>query len=250
MKSEIEPILNLQEIDIQIGQMNVLINRIPKEIESLEAEIEDFKKGLETKEQKYKHLAVTRNKLEGDIEEKNASIQKKEIQLNSVKTNHEYTAFLKEISGLKGQISEVEEKLLEIMEQLEVNEKASEEEQKEIDLKVDGGQAKIEERKNHLEGLNRDLEQLKSKREEVSKGCGGDSFKRYQLYLKKRPGPAFVPIEENGACGGCRWVLPPNVRNEVMKEKLIQCENCSRYLFWKPPDPEKIENENQEKAVS
>ncbi|MDA3793331.1 MAG: C4-type zinc ribbon domain-containing protein [Elusimicrobia bacterium] len=55
------------------------------------------------------------------------------------------------------------------------------------------------------------------------------------LYSKIKERKTIVLVKvENSACGGCHASVRPQKINEILKEdKIVQCENCSRFLYIK-----------------
>ena len=244
VNNEVEAVLNLQQIDLEIIKVNQQLEKIPLEIKLLENGRAELKNSLSNIDDAIKKARLDQKEMEKDIEVKKASIQKLEMQLNSVKKNEEYTALLHEIENAKKTIFTSENKIIEAMESVEKKErektsKVRENESREAEiLKQIGEQKKIE---SELKAKNLDLE---NQRKTAALACKGSLYKKYQRFMEKKQTVALVVLEKNGACSGCHQNLPPHIRNEVMKGRITTCDNCARLLYWdKTPSPQETEGE-------
>jgi len=77
-----------------------------------------------------------------------------------------------------------------------------------------------------LEGL----EDLQSARDELTLGLDKVLLSRYER-TAKRLGRAVVPVTGN-ICLGCFSVIPTAYTSSENREKILQCENCGRILYW------------------
>ena len=248
MKEQISAILNLQNIDLEIINVESEISKFPKDIKELESQKEVTKNSFKIFEEEIKKQKMLQKQLENDIESNKEKQKKLEFQLNAIKTNNEYTLMLKEIEGVKKMISGIEDKLLDVMGSIENSDLARKEKQKEIDEEVRVLDEALKEKKQELENLNKKIDQLKKERKENALKCKGDLYNRYEKYMEKKHSIVLVPLEKNGACSGCHQNLPPNIRNEVLKGKILQCDNCARLLFWKEDKEEGKEDNSTDNS--
>ena len=102
-------------------------------------------------------------------------------------------------------------------------------------LAIEEAKLKEQERaiKAELEEIEKKLTQLNLEREVVAPQVEEDILKKYERVLVNKYGLAIVPVNDN-ACQGCHMSLPPQVINQIrLKQELIICENCSRFLYIK-----------------
>jgi len=246
MSSEVDAILKLQNLDLDILDIQEKMDIIPDEIQKIEAIKKDCDQEFVAFEEGIKKQKLAQKELEGEIESQKAKLQKLEMQLHAIKTNNEYTAMLKEIDTAKHHITETEDKLLGIMEVVENHDLAKARKKQELEERNKVSDARIQEFQNELQTLTAQMEQLKKERHEATGACSGALYLRYERFIKKKKSIALVPLEKHGACSGCHRNLPPNIRNEVIKGKVLQCDNCSRLLFW--PKGMTIDEDSSEPA--
>ncbi len=243
LHSEVEPILKVQNIDLEIISIRESINQIPAQIKLLEEKKVQFKNILQNMDDDLKKQKLSQKELEKDIESKKATLLKIQSQLNAVKKNEEYTALLKEIDLHKKEIFQVENKIIEIMESLESMETAKDKKKKQIQEDEAQVNHDIQEKNQELAAIKNKVSEMEKNRTEAASLCSGQLFKKYQKFVEKKQTIALVPLEKNGSCSGCHQVLPPNTKNDVMKGRIVQCDNCARLLFWDKNTDEKAPDE-------
>jgi predicted nucleic acid-binding Zn-ribbon protein len=235
---EVVSILDLQNLDLELMRIKSETEAIPAEIKKIEDTIALEQKQQKTFEEEFKKQNLAQKALEGEIQTKKEQIKKYESQLNAVKKNDEYTKLLNEIAAVKEQIRGIEEQTIVLMEKVEVGDQEIASRRTHMNAEIKNGQEAIAEKKKTSQALHTKLETLISQRTTQAKKCQGSLYPLYEKFMQKKQTIALVPVEKNGSCGGCRRALPPNIKNEVMKGKIIQCETCSRLLFWVSADME------------
>jgi hypothetical protein len=221
----------IQEVDKEIYRHARTLRSIPQEIEKLKGELETEKSTLRSLEQESKNFQVQQKKKETDLAAKEENIRKYEAQLNSVKTNKEYTALQHEINNLKADNQMLEEEILKIMEQGETYKTKIAEEKKRLvqhEAEFQNREKALLDEKKKVEN---EIAELKTKKIELSKGADPEILSLYERILVKKEGIALVPVV-NGACSSCSMQLRPQLLDQVhMKDRVVVCENCSRILF-------------------
>ena len=76
-----------------------------------------------------------------------------------------------------------------------------------------------------------DIESLKEAREKIVAKLGQQLYNKYER-IKNAYGNSVVSVVD-GICLGCFSVLPTALVSQKDKnEKIINCPNCGRFLFW------------------
>ena len=115
MHPDLKAVVEVQQLDQQAAELTVLIDSLPKQIQTLQSQLDDF---IHAHEERKKRLAANlkeRKDLEGDIKAIQEKITKHKDQLYQVKTNEQYKAMLKEIEGEEANIRKIEDQILEKM---------------------------------------------------------------------------------------------------------------------------------------
>lgn len=231
VKTEIQKLITLQEIDSEIFDLAAEKESFPPKIQERDAILEQEKSGIKIAEQKLKELQVSKKDRDNDLASAEEKIKKHEAELAKIKTNKEYTAMIDQIKSLRADVSMLEEKILSVLDEIDTaacvlgTEKGRfETEQKKIDKEKE--EIKAEERK-----IDSRLNELRAKRLDLVKSLDVSIMKRYDKILHSR-GKYAVSKVNGEFCGICNMRLRPQVINEVkMLKDVITCESCSRILY-------------------
>lgn len=236
MNEKITSLLKLQEIDLDLDKdVNLQAQLAPKR-EKLKAEFAALQAQAEEAKKTFTQAQVDRKNLELDIESKDQAVRKSSSELNSVKSNDAYKALLTQIEDAKKAKSELEDKVLELMEKMDGLQKQSKDAEKKLvqdKALFDQKSAELDAEEARLKG---ELEGRKKSRDEFALSLPADIRDLYESTRRGRRGmQVLVPIKAGNTCGGCRMTLPPNVVNQVLKRgELVSCESCTRILYILP----------------
>lgn len=233
MKQGIESLYSLQKSDDGIKSLDDLMQEIPKKIQELELERDGKKAIVETAEGKLRENAKEREKLEKDILVVREKIKKYREQMGKVTTNKEYQGFMAEIKFEEGNISAIEEKIIEKM--VESDEIVKEIRESEVEYKKIAGEYNKE-----IKVLTQDMVDCKTRLEEAGKnrqeirGRIPAALLRVYDQLWEKKGGKAVSYVESDFCGVCNVKIRPQRLNEIIVcSDLFFCENCGRILFYR-----------------
>ena len=201
---------------------------------ALEARIAERIAGVAAVKERMAENQAARREIERDLAAVQARLSKYKDQLMEVKTNKEYQAMQTEISVAEQNVRTQEDRLLERMEETDVL--AAELKSSEAALKAEQGD--VEQRRQALEAergaLEEELERNNAERTTVSSQLSAPALALFEHVAKHRRGVALSEARD-GHCTQCHVRLRPQVYNEVRRnEDLIQCESCSRILYYSP----------------
>lgn len=247
MHEKIKLLIDLQQCDLKISDMERRKKEIPNKIELVSKKVEDAKKELENDAANLNALKKERRQVEMEIDDMEVKIRKSNEKLANIKTNKEYRAALKEIDELQEQKSQLEDKLLEIMEAIEV----AEERHKEIKEKIKQEEKACEEEKKRIlaeeKVLESEIGKLKKVREQLCekiKKVDGRLLQEYEFLRARKGGIAISPVIR-GVCQTCHLGIPPQKFNELIKgETLMKCPHCMRIIYW--GDDERYQDKKSE----
>ncbi|MBI5748408.1 MAG: hypothetical protein HZA00_04725 [Nitrospinae bacterium] len=232
MNRQLELLINLQNIDIEIGKLEDNFKKIPQEIDQLyhicqqiKEEIGQIRKELDL------HNKERREKERG-VEIENDHISKTKVKLSQVKTNEEYSAILKEVDSAKEKIKKLEDEDLNLMELIDEEQKTLKEREKLLKEEDKRFQEIKGEKEKDIEGFKKTIEEKKQQRESISSSLDNKVLQDYLKVSKNREGIAVARFSD-GICQGCFLSLPPQLASEIRKnEVLIKCPHCQRVLYW------------------
>ncbi|MCK4349655.1 MAG: hypothetical protein KAX13_02290, partial [Candidatus Krumholzibacteria bacterium] len=132
MRKQLERLARLQEIDDQLAMLERSKGDYPQRIEELESTLGQRLHEAEEVEQSRDELEKERRLLERRAKGYENQLDKLQKRLSDVKTNKEWDALQKEMDAVKGELSQTEDRLLIVMEELESLGAAAESEGEEL----------------------------------------------------------------------------------------------------------------------
>jgi len=220
----------LQEADLELEANEQALRQIASQLGESQAMVKARTK-LTSENQRLEELKQQQRSLEWEIDSlvtKLAPAQKR-LYEGSVKNPKELTNLQHEVEGLKSKREQLEDKALEVMEQVELTETSVTEitnESKRLEAEWQSQQQQLS---NNMEELKTTLSDLKCNRETLSISINPEAIEFYDK-LKKRKGSAMAKVEQ-GICRGCRISLSAAELQQARSGNLVQCSNCGRILF-------------------
>lgn len=232
MKDKIRVLIHLQDCDNRIKKIIDRKNEGPLRIQRLEAELKAYELNFQEEYTRLESLKKDRREIELNIQDLEDSIVKSNIKLSNIKSNKEYRAALKEIEDFKKGQSQIEDKAIQLMEEIEVLEKKrleNKDKQKELQIKFEKDKEKI---MTELNGLDKKLEGLERERIKLCQTTDQELLDRY-LFLKDRKEGLAISSVVSAVCQTCHMGIPPQKFNELIKgNSLLTCPNCYRIIYW------------------
>lgn len=234
MKTHIESLLKLQEIDLSIRNLNekktaapLRVNLLTEKKNGLEQELAALN---DTLQEVQKHKIDIEDELAIETEHLNKSQQK----LMSIKTNREYQALQKEMEDLKVANKVREDEILKLVETIETLQQTIAQKKllvEQLEKELNAEQQVLD---NILSELNEQIQKLEADRNNFLPNIRKDLLSRYNLLKDKRNGMVIATVEKP-ACTGCNINLPPQLFNELLKgNKIHTCPSCQRILYHPP----------------
>lgn len=231
VEEKLTELSKLQEIDSELGKIEVLKGELPIEVNDLEDEIEGLSKRVGRLQENIDQMNQENSRQMANIKDAQALIERYNKQLDEVKNNREYEALSKELE----------------LQSLEVE--LSEKRIRDEKVKIDGKNEVLEETKSRLKAKEEtlalkkgELDKIIARTEKEEKKLLKDAEKqreKIETRLLKaydkvrnsyRNGLAVVTVERN-SCGGCFNKIPPQTQLEIsLMNKIIVCEHCGRIL--------------------
>ncbi|MFH1039298.1 MAG: C4-type zinc ribbon domain-containing protein [PVC group bacterium] len=198
---------------------------------ALSEEVKNDERVIKEEKERFQSGRVRSKELELQIEDKKNHIARYQEQIFKVKTNKEYTALLHEIEKIKADISALEDRMLELMEEVEDEQAKLGEAQSGLDLARKRFGERERTAREDLQAIDRELEKRRGEREDRTAGIDPDLYERYEIIFTRKPDRALVVVRDN-ACGGCNMELTAQMLNDLARaEGICQCENCGRFIY-------------------
>lgn len=234
MRESLLHLLKIQEIDKEINALHQSQVDYPREITTLETELETARDQLDAQRQNREDLEKNRRALELDLGAVEADLKKHQDRLYEVKTNKEYDALQIEIATLQDRKDDCETAILETIEEIEeIAAQLGEDEKYYREIKQDR-QKRIDGLTSELNSTGKNVRGWEEKRAVIEPHVDAQLLSLYNRIRKGvRDGVAVVPVHK-GACGGCYRQLSPQRLVEVRRaDSILRCDNCARILAWR-----------------
>jgi hypothetical protein len=234
MREQIEVLVKLQQIETETVQIKSALNGVSKKLEDLDSGVKLFEQTIEEQERIINDLKKQYRDYESAIQLNLEKEQKIQVKLRSVKNNKEYQALLKEIEDVGGKNSEIEDKMIEFLDRMDITEKIIATKKDEYINIFENAKSEKESIKQNTEAKKKRLGELEMKSAEVSGLVDPELLKRYLNIKEQDPGElAVVPVKD-AVCYGCNVNLPPQLYNELFRcDSLRFCPNCQRIIYIK-----------------
>lgn len=233
MNPDLAKLIELQQVEGEIARLNEEISALPKRVQAIEAKLADARSRVEGAQAAIKADEVARRKCESEIQGQNERISKLRDQSLAVKTNDQYRALMNEVSFAEQEIRKLEDKILEAM--LDVDAKQQQLKTAQQELKEET--AEIEQEKAEALAKTADAEarlaSARSRQHELRSATVPELLAHYERVARRR-GTGLAEAREQ-RCTACQVLLRPQVFNELRQgSSTIQCDSCSRILFYDP----------------
>ena len=230
----LEKLLLLQERDQRLQTLMHEINHSPGEKAALENELREAHRELDQAKTRAKEIEVERARLEVEAGAKRTQAAKYRTQQMETRKNEEYAALGHEIERAEKDITAIEDRELELMQEAEdlkptiaeADKKfAAEKERvaarlKSIDDKVGVLQGRADEFRMEREGLAAEV-----------RAADEDLVELYEKLFSSKMGRAIVQLEGDH-CTGCHMkVTPTTVRDAKVGTSIVSCEQCGRIVY-------------------
>lgn len=164
------------------------------------------------------------------LEAKAAQIDK-ELYSGKVVNPREVEALQKDLASLKKRRSDMDGRLLELMDLLPPAKDAADEakalvEAKRADLSTH--QKKVLQVKSELE---RQFKEISEKRADAAGEVPKVMLDRYEMVRQKAGGVGMADVVRGGYCGMCGTHLPEKLIEGAKDGRLVTCESCHRLLY-------------------
>ena len=231
MNSQLQFLIELQKFDLRIFQIQDTQRKAPELLQVAESPLQDILTRVQALKNTGESLVIQQRSAERELATQEDLLHKVRSRLSELKTNKEYQAHLFEIEQARKKKDSIEEGVLETMQRVEENSQAL----KELQEQADEAQKLFDIEKARLESqfaeLANELSELNQQQQQVADTVEKPLLARYNRLKTMRKGYAVAEVKD-GACGGCRLQLPPQLVAEVRRgDELMDCSYCHRLLF-------------------
>lgn len=232
MKEKLTLLISLQECDSQLVKLSSKKVKLPEKICKMEEEFRLYKESIEQNKRKYEELKAQRAEGEANVKKLSDGMIKTRERLLEVKNNKEYQAMLKEIETSEKTKSDLESRIIALMEEMDkliVLVKKDEEILKQAESNHEKEKKIIE---DDINAIDADTVTWTEKRAVLEKSVPADLLVRYERIRKRNNGIGVISVWK-AVCNGCHMNIPPQLYNELQRsDELLSCPNCNRIMYF------------------
>jgi len=236
-----EKLLRLYHVDRQIRGLRSRVDAAERRLSHQDAALQKIDTQLQALSGQARQLQATVQNNENEISALDERIGSLREQLNSAKTNKQYTAILTEMNTVKADKSQVEDRALESLTRLD-EVKAQIEELTQARQEAEKIRAVAQGERDQTAAEIRDrLEELERERAEAAADAPAGALAEYETEVEHREDDVMAPIVELNrksmefACGACQTLLPmESVNTALGRGDLTRCVSCGAILYIEP----------------
>lgn len=233
LKKKLDMLEELQEVD-------QLIDTLKASQSGLQAELSGINQGVDVAREEVAALNIAIAQLESEksaLEATHAAelenITRSETNMKEIKTNKEFQAVGREITAARKQVTDIEEKLLQMITQIEELSVGLAAKKSQYDELAENSAQRVLAKQAEIDKIQSDIDADIVRRENVAKGLPAGLVKKFTILREQRRGRA-IAFARDGYCMGCNMHLPPQLYNNLYKhDELLSCPHCQRILILK-----------------
>jgi predicted nucleic acid-binding Zn-ribbon protein len=233
----VDKLLAVQDMDLRVDQLRQQVQAVPAQ----KAEAEKLLRDAQEAADQAKHALLEEEKALKTLEIEADTIREKKRDFQSkstmIKSNEEYKAAMHQIEVCDKHIEDVEDRELELMEDIETAKEELSARQRELSA----AKTRIAEMHEDLDRLAKkckaELETLGVKRDPALEAVPADAAKRYSrlrksMQARRLDSRVLVPVRDGVCCDRCRMNVTAQTRMNARKGMLVTCGNCGAMLYW------------------
>ena len=241
MTEVIEALVGLQSVDDEIREFKTQRDELAANLMTLKKILAGMDAELGEKRDKLSEADRFYSEQQEELRADGERMSRAKQKLTAVTRTKEYAAVQRELDNIRKKYSEDEaelKRLGEAMEEYKASIATQETKLAELQSEVDQEEASNADRLAQLTGQ---IDAVADRRSALSSKVDARTMRRYERVLAGRDGRAVVPAT-GGKCTGCQMKLPPQTFILVQRGKTLEsCNNCQRFLYFIPVEPEAAE---------
>jgi predicted nucleic acid-binding Zn-ribbon protein len=214
----------------QLADLQERLERGPRMAQAHQANVRRLEALLAKLEQEALSLRMATDQKQGQLASREATLQKRHLQLRQASNNAEYQALKDEIAATQMANSVLEDEILEAFDQLD--ELAANVQQ----AKNEVAKARHEADKASQDAIELDpqirsqIERLGTEMKRCEDNLPGDFRELYRRVVRQKGEDALASVRGE-FCDGCHQHVPVNLINQLLLNRPATCKACGRLLY-------------------
>jgi uncharacterized protein len=232
MGSGIDKLKELQAVDVEVRRYEILLKRGPERLAEVTQAQASAKQRETAHRQAIREAQKEVDRKELDLKSREAEIEKLNVQLNTIKTNKEYSLIKLKIEGLKADNSLLEEEILDAIGKVDALKAEIPRFESELAAtEAERGRISAEVEKE-MSGVREKLAGLREARGGIATQVRSDVLEKYERILRGKEDAKALALVRDQTCQGCYMSVTTHELTLIMKNTdLVLCRSCSRILY-------------------
>jgi uncharacterized protein len=228
----IASLLQVQERDQRLLSLQRDLKSIPALKERAKLQLADDQAATDAAQGKMREVELKMKTLDLDIQTRQNTIQRLKNQQFQTRKNEEFQALGHEVVRYQADVTALEDKQLEHMEQLELTRGVLTTAQEKLAVTqshVNEEISALDERGGHLTAR---VKEIQADRAVLATKVEPEALNLYDRLFKNKNGHAVVAAD-GGVCRGCNMKLVTATLNAIKADDhMVHCEQCGRILYY------------------
>lgn len=241
MDAQIQQLVQLQALDVRLGELRKRLEALPAQIAAVDARVAAARQQIASAKEALTASLKDRKKYEMDVDSWKEKARKYRDQSFEVKTNEAYKALQHEIQHAEAEMAQAEDRLLERMVAGEEYDRQVKTAERSVTAVENEAQAERQKIQAEQASLQTELTAKEADRRQIASAIPAKLLDTYERVAIRRHGIGLSEVREE-ACGACGVRIRPHVFQELRRgdfHEIEQCETCSRILYYvEPPAPD------------
>jgi predicted nucleic acid-binding Zn-ribbon protein len=223
-------LFELQEVDLQAEAREKTVRQMTAELGESEV-LRRARDDLAEEQKRFDGLTAEQRSLEWEIEDISSKQGNFERDLYSgrIRVPKELTNLQQEVTALKARRTQLEDRSLVLMEQIESSRSSVSRLKADLQTVETAWRARQDTLTQGIDSERQALLGLARRQGELGAGIDGQALQTYRN-LRRQKGVAVARVEQ-GICRGCRISLPSSELQRARGGSLVQCSSCGRILY-------------------
>ncbi|HZR98533.1 MAG TPA: C4-type zinc ribbon domain-containing protein [Chloroflexota bacterium] len=229
---KVDALRDLQEVDSALDQARARLERIAARWGKREA-LDAAAAARDAAVAELHHRQADQRDLELEIEKLNGKLKANSEKLygGRVRNPRELEDLSREVEQDRRQISEREDRLIEVFEQVEAAQAAADQATAAFARAEAAWKREQEEMAVARRELQAEGNRLTARRAEIAAQADAASLRLYESLRRSKGGLAVVAVQQR-SCQGCRIALPSSEEQKARTSaELVTCSSCGRILY-------------------
>jgi predicted nucleic acid-binding Zn-ribbon protein len=236
-QNPLDRLFRLQEILLEVRKKTERKEKTPDHLTHIEAAYKDALKRRQDAGSKLGQAESRKRTLESEVQDLNEQLKKYQQQLVAVKTNREYGALLNEMDGVKREVRQREDEILQLEEEVGKTRAEADEREQLFPEETAGYEEQMTEWRAEQAVLAEEIARGEAQANELRGSIDRRLLSTFDRIAKARAGVAVARVTmvglQTAACSACNVRLRPQLLSDLrLTKEPILCESCKRILYW------------------